>query len=176
MIDVEKLQKKAVLAKELVAKGMASSIDDAYRQIEKNFMVKESPEHFKVSNDNVNSDSSTGDTKIAAPKETEEIAAEYALLKRKINTIEESLNEITSFVNRYRESNDNNLREIDQNLKKIESQLKNTSPIQMPKEEVQTVIKKEEKPVSPRGGNLNPDDFSVEKYFSNANNKMSQKR
>jgi hypothetical protein len=177
-MDVTKIQEKSLLARELLQKGLASDYEEACRMIDDKGMVR--------------------DTRVPdgpTPRKAYEAAAEAreAPVSEGSTTtrgdLDKSLAQLKDFVIRYTKNNDRNLRELDEKMNQILNKLNQgvQAPLPVQKEiEVtqaaaplpavstpQPAQQKEEHP-HPQG-HLNPNDFSVEKYFSNSGGKMVKK-
>jgi len=122
MLDISKLQKKEALAKEMVKLGAAIDLESAYNQIEDNDMVnshddfrvmekKEEPKQVKIEPLNPAQIQSSG--AVAMPG-----ANDIDIIKR-IDEIEKKINDLATFLDKYKTQNDNNLKEVDTTMKNL---------------------------------------------------------
>ncbi|HOI18291.1 MAG TPA: hypothetical protein PLX15_00300 [Candidatus Woesearchaeota archaeon] len=168
MFDVSRLQDATKLAKDLVDRGIAKNYEEAHKMIEEQNMVKTEGEVSVV----------CGETK---KKEQEcncnhkecSCDGDNKEVLNKIESLEKTLKTFSDFLTKYAEQNDKNMQEVDERLKRLEQN-------QSLKPEIQKKIQASnqrpaDKPISGNGEGLNPNDFSVEKFFNNAHGKMEKK-
>ena len=180
-MDVFKLQEKNRLAKALVEKGIASDMHDAFNQIEKKGMVKEF-------GDTVAEEMEMEDAVAAVQRQQQSMMErgdldKHADVLNRLESIEGTLSAFKEFFGKYKELNDNNLKEVDSRLKEIAKRViemkSGASTQQTPQspQQQQTLPKpapKDDEIKHPQAG-LDPNEFSVEKYFNNSNNKLAKK-
>lgn len=181
-MDVNKIQEKSALARELINNKIAPDYETACQMIDQKGMVRNSVV------------ASQGGQAMPQQNMTMTIDRDS---NNRLSQLERSFSEVKDFIMRYTKNNDNNLKELDAKMTQI---LKNS---QAPAQRVATpqrtddIVVEENKtpessaqrvstpPQSRRGENsdesrnpqakLNPKDFSVEKYFNNAHGKLKGK-
>lgn len=169
MFDVSRLQDATKLAKDLVDRGIAKNYEEAHKMIEEQNMVRSEGEVSVVAGE-----AKKSETKYENNHERCNCDEENKALLLKIESLEQNLKTFSDFLTKYTEQNDKNMQEVDERLKRIE-QGQNLKP------ELQKRIKSTPKerpadrPISGNGEGLNPDDFSVQKFFNNAHGKMEKK-
>lgn len=121
MVDIKSLQKKMVLAKDMVSKGLAASVDDAYAIIEQGGMVKEfqpESEDFFISTARREQEEETKiEETVKMQQETLQRMDNSAALIAKVQRLEQQLEKFQEFFKKYQQVNDANLREVDTRLK-----------------------------------------------------------
>ena len=169
MFDVSRLQDATKLAKDLVDRGIAKNYEEAHKMIEEQNMVRTEGEVSVVAGE-------------AKKKECEcecshgncDCDEEKKALLSKVDALEKNLKTLSDFLSKYSEQNDKNMQEVDERLKRIE-QGQNLKPEIQKKIQSKSQGRPGDKPISGNGEGLNPNDFSVEKFFNNAHGKMERK-
>jgi len=168
MFDVSRLQDATKLAKDLVDRGIAKNYEEAHKMIEEQNMVRTEGEVSVVSGE-------TKPNKEAEPAKGKcNCEEENKALLSKIDGLEKNLKAMSDFLSKYSEQNDKNMQEVDERLKRLE-QGKNLKPEIQKKIQSQSQERPADRPISGNGEGLNPNDFSVEKFFNNAHGKMEKK-
>lgn len=170
MLDVTKLQEKNNLAKELVEKGLASDINEAYNQIEAKNLTGDN-DGFLVGNKSVEQmEPEPEKPKVVEVAQNSDSSAELQKLSDKIE-------KVNNFFMQYMQNNDNNLREVDQRLRQINDMLENIPKEQTlkiePSKEVPPVEKQET--VVEKEPEMDPGEFAVDKIFDNSHGKLDKK-
>jgi|SRR3989344_4218789 len=193
MIDVEKIKAQSSLAKSLVERGFATDVEEACLLIEKQGLVHSNDRipfterqereltsrgkmdfvdevRMKQQNESIIREASGPSARVAGD-------SAYIELARKVDFMEKTMNELKSFMNKYREMNDKNLKELDQVVNSMKSMRLGSSngSSQVVSQPVVEQARREEipeaKPQTGRGDSLNPRDYAVEKIFNFSNGK-----
>lgn len=147
-MDVDKIREKGRLAKELVQKGLAPDIQDAFQQIESQEMIRTKEGDFRVS-------TVTEVPEVEEVVEVDEGQQTLEPAKEDIKNLKRQVEHISAIFSRYQEQTDKNLIEIDARLREIKNML---SAPRAPVEE-----KEEQVP-----------EISIEEMFSNAHGRLDK--
>jgi hypothetical protein len=181
-MDVSKIREKGEMAKNLVARGIAANMEEAHNMIDSRGMVRTDvqlrPEQEKAMEE------------IKVDDQVEQIANGNNGILKRVEQLEQMLNQFKEFFNKYKNNNDNNLKELDSSIKMMMRSLESGAvtnvpqqaeqPVQQPAEQ-QTQQPAQEQPAQQQqaqapGTNLDQSQFSVEKIFNNSNGRMTKKK
>ncbi|MBW3013111.1 hypothetical protein KY340_02790 [Candidatus Woesearchaeota archaeon] len=175
-MDVSKIREKGELAKALVQRGIAADMHEAHEMINSKGMVKTGfnpdDQQQKVMDE------------IKVDEQVEQIAGGNNGILKRVEQLEQMLQQFRDFFNKYKTSNDSNLKELDSNIRMMMRKLEkgavsNVQPVSEPaKQEQQQEQQQEQK--RPQGDtkpqapamNLDPSKFSVENIFNNSHGRM----
>ncbi len=191
MIDVEKIKAQSSLAKSLVERGFATDVEDACLLIEKQGLVYSNeriPFTERQERELVSRGKMDFVDEVRVKQQKESIIREasgpsarvagdsaYVELSRKVDFMEKTINELKTFMNKYREMNDKNLKELDQVVSSMKSMSFGSSNgnLQTESHPVIEQARRDEIPEAKqqtgRGDALNPKDYAVEKIFNFSN-------
>jgi len=179
-MDVNKIQEKSVLARELINKGVVADYEAACQMIDEKGLVK---------------NSSVPNYGSAMPQQNMNNERNEHGDNRRLADLEKSLAQIKDFIMRYTKNNDSNLREIDEKMNRILQFQSKTSQNSIIEESEEIIVEENKTPEKintvaqpiqqqlptqakksnhPQG-HLNPNDFAVEKYFNNSHGKLKGK-
>ncbi|MBW2987542.1 hypothetical protein KY336_03245 [Candidatus Woesearchaeota archaeon] len=185
-MDVSKIREKGEMAKNLVARGIAANMEEAHKMIDSKGMVRTDmqlqPEQEKAMEE------------IKVDEQVDQIANGNNGILKRVEQLEQMLQQFKEFFNKYKNNNDNNLKELDSSIKmmmrKLERGAVTNAPQQSQPAEQQTQQQEQpaqqqpaqqEKPQSNTqaqapGTNLDQSQFSVEKIFNNSNGRMMKNK
>ena len=156
MIDVEKVQRKSQLAKDLVKLGISSNFADASKKIESEGLVRNYPEKGKLA-----------EKQIAQPAQSEEEKMEklqeYALLVRRMNMLEAQLMQLSEKLKKHQEDVNQNIQNVQSSIQGMKQDTRRAQVAERPAEEPAAMMAKE--------AGFDP---SVQKIFSNAGGRMTK--
>lgn len=195
MLDVSKLQKKGNLAKEMVRLGMATDIETAFHQIEDNAMVNsqddfnivdKKPEAKPIKIEPLQQSPATQNLEGGQPMEGAIIAQnpnDINILMQKVEQMEKKVNDLASFVDKYKTMNDKNLQEVDTTLKSLTitvRDLKTSARMAAADHEPSSVKEKPKEQEDFQAVTKPKDDwdtsqFAVDKIFNNSHGQMMGK-
>ncbi len=186
-MDMAKVQEKNRLAKLLVEQRLAASFDDAVKQIESSGFVETTGEQqeyadLMLKNQGDRSSESQSHPQDAASEQSNDV--HKAL--RKIEYLTKQLQELSNFVQQYKEKNDNNLRELERQISAAQRSAHTGGVPQSPEQRIASQHQQPAQSSEPQpstAGEKHPQkeimndssQFAVENIFSNAHNKMSKK-
>lgn len=168
-MDVSKIKEKGEMAKNLVARGIAVDMHEAHKMIDSKGMVKTDadlrPEQEKAMEE------------IKVDEQVEQIANGNNGILKRVEQLEQMLGQFKEFFNRYKNNNDNNLKELDGSIKMMMRKLESGAVTNAAQQQEQQPAKPQSTTQPQAAGtNLDPSQFSVEKIFSNSNGRMMKKK
>jgi hypothetical protein len=182
-MDVSKIREKGEMAKNLVARGIAANMEEAHKMIDSKSMVR--------TDVNLRPEQKKAMEEIKVDDQVEQIANGNNGILKRVEQLEQMLNQFKEFFNKYKNNNDNNLKELDSSIKMMMRRLESgavtnapqqaTQPAEQQEQPVQQQPAQQEKPQSTTqpqapGTNLDQSQFSVEKIFNNSNGRMMKKK
>ncbi len=195
MIDVEKIKAQSSLARSLVERGFATDVEEACLMIENQGLVHsndripytERQEKELISRGRMDfvDEVRTMQHKESVMREASgpnsrpnsRVAGDsaYIELSRKVDFMEKTINELKTFIGKYRESNDTNIKELDYAVNSLKNTRQSSSGSSQVSQPVVEQARRDEipeaKPQTGRGDTLNPRDYAVEKIFNFSNGK-----
>ncbi|MBD3259794.1 hypothetical protein GF371_04165 [Candidatus Woesearchaeota archaeon] len=180
-MDVSKIREKGDLAKSLVQRGIAANLQDAYKMIEAKGMIK--------TNSTSDSDHQKAMEEIKVDEEIEQIAGSNNGILKRVEQLEHMLAQFKEFFNKYKNNNDNNLKELDSGIKMLMRKIDSGAATNVQKRETrqepqqqrsqhpeqsQEQKQKPQNQAQTPGSNLDPSQFSVEKIFNNSHGRMNK--
>jgi hypothetical protein len=182
-MDVSKIREKGEMAKNLVARGIAANMEEAHKMIDSKSMVR--------TDVNLRPEQKKAMEEIKVDDQVEQIANGNNGILKRVEQLEQMLNQFKEFFNKYKNNNDNNLKELDSSIKMMMRRLESGAVTNAPQQATQSAEQQEqpvqqqpaqqEKPQSTTqpqapGTNLDQSQFSVEKIFNNSNGRMMKKK
>ncbi|MDK2850100.1 MAG: hypothetical protein PWP03_532 [Candidatus Woesearchaeota archaeon] len=191
MLDFEKIQKKANLAKELVNKGIASDLEEAYEMIENGGLVNSSEDDSKFfENTRINkgkltesiSKADTDEKTNAPPKETKktsDLSYKVEVLNERLMRLQERVSTLSKHLENLQSYFDTNLQAIETRLKQLEQGFNNNVERVSVEEdntkqekEKQEEKPKQKQPEKPKEEPKIDPNISIENIFNNSNNRL----
>ena len=194
MIDIDRIKEKGKLARELVSKGIATDIEDAYRIIERDGMVKKSgddsgifePYSEKKKEDSPDKKAQQGEEKQKGqPKGHEEPAAsgfdmrKLESIEKRIERLQNEFAKMMALFDNLKSYFDTNMDLLSKKLAEVEKQ--RSAPAEQKQEaqkeqvkEKQEKLQKDKKEKPKDKEEEKQYDVSIQNIFNNSNNRLNK--
>ncbi len=169
MFDINKLQEKARLAKELVDKGIAKDINDAYKMIEEQGMIDSKGDEF-IFKDKKN-DEPEKKKEVVINKVNKDIDKDHILMD-KIKQLEHEIKDNRMLIENIKHYYELKISDLYDKIEKMNKEIIKITEFLKDLNESEKERKESGKDKKVKKDNEKKDNISIESIFNNSNNRL----